>query len=183
MVSGSRDGTVRLWDAISGCCVQVFTSHLGELTSVAISDSGTYVLSASKDNSNRLWDIRMRRTVQRYTSHQNTWKSFVRAGFFGPHDEMVASGSEDGSIYMWDRQTGNLIQKTEAQEGAVYATAWNASTSLLASCSDDGTVSTWHYTKHQNKEQNTEQKEEDTATTSRNNGSGCGQWAGGSGLL
>jgi COMPASS component SWD3 len=35
------------------------TSHLGEVTSVAVNEAGTLLLSCSKDNSNRVWDIRM----------------------------------------------------------------------------------------------------------------------------
>ena len=145
VASGSRDGTVRCWDPVSGCCVSTLRSHLGEITSVALSDSGSYILSASKDNSHRLWDLRMQRTVRRYTGHQNTWKSFVRASF-GPHDEMIVSGSEDGCIYTWDRHTGKLLRRLAgAHSGIVYSVEWSPKASILASCSDDATLCTWHY--------------------------------------
>lgn len=59
IVSGSKDGTIRFWDLLSGLCVRTLRQILGEVTSVQLSASGLYVLSGSKNNSNRLWDIRM----------------------------------------------------------------------------------------------------------------------------
>ncbi|KAK3818496.1 MAG: WD40-repeat-containing domain protein, partial [Benniella sp.] len=40
IVSGSRDGTVRLWILGSGACQDVLTDHVDIVTSVAYSPSG-----------------------------------------------------------------------------------------------------------------------------------------------
>ena len=55
----SKDNTIKFWDIVSGLCIRTISSHLGEVTSVEMNSSGTYLLSSSKDNSNRLWDVRM----------------------------------------------------------------------------------------------------------------------------
>lgn len=59
LVLRSKDKTIKFWDILSGSCVQTFSSHLWEVTSVDINQSGSFVLSSSKDNSNRIWDVRM----------------------------------------------------------------------------------------------------------------------------
>jgi WD40 repeat protein len=40
VVSGSGDGTVRLWDAVTGAALQTLEGHSGSVTSVAFSPDG-----------------------------------------------------------------------------------------------------------------------------------------------
>ena len=54
----AKDNTIKFWDITSGLCVNTLQGHLGEVTSVAVSATGTMLVSCSKDNSNRLWDLR-----------------------------------------------------------------------------------------------------------------------------
>mmetsp|Transcript_25218 Transcript_25218/g.49335 ORF Transcript_25218/g.49335 Transcript_25218/m.49335 type:complete len:534 (-) Transcript_25218:140-1741(-) len=145
IVSGSRDCSVKFWDASSGSCVRTIGGSLGEVTSVSLSQDECYVLSSSKDNSIRLWDLRMGHMacVKKYTGHQNTWKNFIKS-CFGPNDEMVVSGSEDGHVYMWDRESASIIQKQPAHGSSiVYCTRWNAARYTLLSSSHDGSVKAW----------------------------------------
>jgi len=146
IITASKDTTIKLWDVVSGLCIKTVQDHVGEVTSVQMSSSGNWILSASKDNSNRLWDIRTGRAKceHRFKGHQNTSKNFIRA-CFGPNDNMVVSGSEDGLIYMWDIETSQLLQRLSGHNGPVYAVAWSAPQCLLASCSQDCTVRTWWY--------------------------------------
>jgi COMPASS component SWD3 len=142
--SGSKDSSIKVWDIVSGLCVKTISSHIGEITSLDVDSRGAMLLSASKDNSNRLWDLRSGRPVRRFKGHQNTSKNFVRATF-GPSEKLVVSGSEDGCVYVWDLDTGLMLQRLTGHTGIVYDVKWNERQSLLASCSDDGTIRTWHF--------------------------------------
>ncbi|GJQ11439.1 hypothetical protein GpartN1_g3230.t1 [Galdieria partita] len=144
IISGSKDSTIKFWDVISGVCVKTLSSHLGEVTAVETNASGSLLLSSSKDNSNRLWDIRMARPTRRFKGHQNTSKNFIRVGF-GTNEELVVGGSEDGFVYIWDTETGNLVQKLGPCMGPIYAAQWCNRQSLLASCGHDGMVRTWWF--------------------------------------
>ncbi|EJT50688.1 WD-repeat protein [Trichosporon asahii var. asahii CBS 2479] len=104
IASGSKDKHIRLWDAVGGVCVQTMTAHLGEVTSVQFDHEGKYLLAGCKDNSNRLWDLRMQRNIYRYTGHQNTSKNIIRCRFASPSCSLIASGSEDGMVYLWERE-------------------------------------------------------------------------------
>lgn len=57
--------------------------------------------------------------VRRFKGHQNTSRNYVRAAF-GPSEQVVVSGSEDGHIFLWfearararaiDRVVGDLVR-------------------------------------------------------------------------
>jgi WD40 repeat protein len=57
MISGLADGTVRLWDAISGAdTLPLLQGHEDQVTSVTSSPNGTCFASGSFDHTVRVWD-------------------------------------------------------------------------------------------------------------------------------
>jgi len=106
--------------------------------------SGSLLLSSSRDNSNRVWDIRSAKPLVRLKGHQNTSKNFIKSSF-GPSQQLIVGGSEDGCIYLWDVNNGNLVQKLRAHHGIVYNVRWHPVAELLLSCSHDRSVKTWWY--------------------------------------
>jgi len=57
LVSGSDDGSVKLWDVQTGGVVKTFHGHTQPVWSVSISADYTMIASGSTDNTIRLWDI------------------------------------------------------------------------------------------------------------------------------
>jgi len=51
IVSGSRDKSVRVWDASSGIELKVLNGHTNWVTSVAISNNSAQIVSGSHDKS------------------------------------------------------------------------------------------------------------------------------------
>ncbi|RIB15535.1 WD40-repeat-containing domain protein [Gigaspora rosea] len=143
IISGSKDNTIKFWDIISGLCIRTISSHLGEVTCVGMNFNGTKLLSCSKDNSNRLWDVRTGRPITRLKGHQNTSKNFIRARF--ANKPLIVGGSENGVVYIWDQDTGEVLQKLRGHVGIVYDTTWNPKQNLFVSCSDDKTLKSWCY--------------------------------------
>ena len=58
----------------------------------------------------------------------------------------LASGSEDGSVHVWYRDTGRNIRLPDQHREAVYSVAWSRDGGLLASGSNDGAVKLWRRT-------------------------------------
>jgi WD40 repeat protein len=85
----------------------------------------------------------MLRPIRKFKGHQNTSKNFIRASFAG--DALVVGGSEDGIVYVWDREKGDILQRLRHHSGIAYSMTWNAKQSLFLSCSEDGIACSWWY--------------------------------------
>ncbi|KAJ7510144.1 WD40 repeat-like protein [Mycena galericulata] len=109
----------------------------GELTSLSVSQNSQYALISRSPDDIQLWDLNMGRLVRKYTGQRQS-KHIIRSCFGGFESNFVVSGSEDGNVYVWHRDTGVLL------EGSVNCVAWNpCNERMFASCSDDRTIRIW----------------------------------------
>jgi hypothetical protein len=158
LASADDDGTVRLWDPVTGQAVGVpirATSapagkFKGGVEEVAFSPNGQLLASASADGTTRLWNPVTGRPVG------TTLPTFTDAGqgratggglAFSPDSKLLARGDGDGTVGLWNpltgRRVGALLYATSAAY-IVYAVAFSPNGQLLASASADGTVRLWN---------------------------------------
>jgi len=116
----------------------------GELTSAQTSQDSQYVLINHSPNEIQLWDLHTSRTIRKYTNLKQS-RHVIRSCFGGIDGNFVVSGSEDGKVYVWHRDTGALLETLSGHgEGSVNSVAWNPTNErMFASCSDDRTIRIW----------------------------------------
>ena len=139
LASGSDDGTVRLWDAVTGAHVRTLEGHTRTVWGVAFSPDGRTLASGSDDGTVRLWDAVTGAHVRTLEGHTRT----VWGVAFSPDGRTLASGSDDGTVRLWDALTGAHVRTLEGHTRSVWSVAFSPDGRTLASGSDNGTVRLW----------------------------------------
>lgn len=56
--------------------------------------------------------------IHKYIGHRNN-QTVKGVNFYGPHSEFVVSGSDCGHIFLWDKDTENIVQYMDGDDGGV----------------------------------------------------------------
>ncbi|MEH1936107.1 MAG: serine/threonine-protein kinase [Nostoc sp.] len=152
LASGSWDKTVKLWDINTGTEICTMTGHQLQVNSVAFSPQGQLLASASYDRTIRLWQISALESSQRELQNRpcysllstlsgHAWAVLTVA--FSPDGQILATGSDDNTIKLWEVNTGQLICTLVGHSWSVVAVAFTADGETLLSASCDKTVKLW----------------------------------------
>ncbi len=98
IVTGSDDGTVRLWDVESKKSLAVFKGHIGPVKAVAFSPDGKRIASGGGDTTVRVWDIASNKELGKFSRHTDS----VICVSFTDDGSHTISGSRDSAIQFWN---------------------------------------------------------------------------------
>jgi pSer/pThr/pTyr-binding forkhead associated (FHA) protein len=138
-----------LWDPIIEDNVRILGGHSDSIKSISFSPDGRLIASGSEDRTVKLWHLATGREMQAIVAHDMA----VTALAFSPippnplirgsEGGILASGSVDRTIKIWNLITGQPIQALVAHEMSVNALAFSPNGQILASGSSDNTVKLW----------------------------------------
>jgi hypothetical protein len=121
VLSGSHDGTLRLWDVASEQAVHVLEGHRSEVNACAFSPDGHLAVSGSADKTLRLWDVTSGQTLGMLQGHTDG----VNACAFSPDGRTVLSASRDTTLRLWDVSSGQTLNVLEGHTDGVSACAFS----------------------------------------------------------
>ena len=139
ILTGSRDGTARVWDARTGETTLELT-HTDWVTAVAWSPDSAHILTGTIDGTARVWDARTGQTTLELT--HTDW---VRAVAWSPDGAHILTGTMGGAARVWDAETGKTTLELTHQR-PVNAVAWSPDSTHILTASDDGTTRIWDAT-------------------------------------
>ena len=144
VLTGSDDGTARLWRADSGAPIGEPMRHdsssgLNLVFAVAFSPDGETVLTGSDDGTARLWRADSGAPIGEPMRHD----SLVRGLAFSPDGETVLTGSSDGTSRLWRADSGDPIGEPMRHENSVFAVAFGPGGGTVLTGSDDRIARLW----------------------------------------
>ena len=140
IISSSRDGTIKLWDAATGRIIQTFRAHSSSLFIPAVSPDGRQIISGDLWGLIKLWDVATGNEIRTFRGHSRAVYSVA----FSPDGRTIISGSEDNTIKIWETATGSTIRTlTEHTRSVSYKVAFSPNGRQFISGDDSGTIRLW----------------------------------------
>ncbi|CEP64293.1 glucose-induced degradation complex subunit GID7 LALA0_S11e00848g [Lachancea lanzarotensis] len=163
---------VQSGERVSDSNIDVMGFHVSKVSRLSVGKRMTCLAVPNVKNSTRnenslilinvqphelqLWDFKEQILVQKFYGQRQL--QFIIRSCFGYDNKLVASGSEDGKIYIWDRFHGNIVSVINGHEAERASTrisnktfgrncnivVWNpANKNIFASGGDDGLIKIW----------------------------------------
>ncbi|TYG36125.1 hypothetical protein ES288_D13G039200v1 [Gossypium darwinii] len=103
-VSGSCDGTARLWDTrVASRAMRTFHGHEGDVNTLKFFPDGNRFGTGSDDGTCRLFDIRNGHQLQvYYQQHSDKEVPLVTSIAFSISGRLLFAGYSNGDCYVWD---------------------------------------------------------------------------------
>jgi len=144
-LSGSWDGTLRLWEINTGKCTRRFVGHTKDVLSVAFSVDNRQIVSGARDRTVKLWNTlgECKYTIQE--EGHTEWVSCVR---FSPSTQapVIVSAGWDKLVKVWSLSNCKLRTDLAGHTGYLNTVTVSPDGSLCASGGKDGVAMLWDLT-------------------------------------
>uniref|UniRef100_K7G6C6 Protein Atg16l2 n=1 Tax=Pelodiscus sinensis TaxID=13735 RepID=K7G6C6_PELSI len=143
IMSGHHDKKIRFWDSRGARCTEVIPVE-GQVTSLHISQDQMHLLSCSRDNTLKVIDLKMNNVRQVFQADGFKCGSDWTKAIFSPDKSYALVGSSNGSLYLWNMESGKLETVLSGEHRAsVNAVAWCFSGQYVVSVDQGRKVVLW----------------------------------------
>lgn len=148
-LAADMDNTIRLWDISTGQEKKIFWVDIGEhstsgVKSVAISPNGCMIAGGINEiETICLWDMETTEQINLIRERKSKAMHWVNAVAFSIDGKMLASGSEDGNLYLWNVITGEKIKALTEDTENIFSIAFSPDGKTIASGNADNTIQLW----------------------------------------
>ena len=141
-LSGSWDGTLRLWEINSGRTTRRFVGHSKDVLSVAFSADNRQIVSGSRDKTVKLWNTLGECKYTISEEGHSEWVSCVR---FSPSQAVpiIVSAGWDHLVKVWSLTNCKLRTNLIGHTGYLNTVTVSPDGSLCASGGKDGVAMLW----------------------------------------
>ncbi|MCL2293585.1 MAG: WD40 repeat domain-containing protein [Spirochaetes bacterium] len=140
VISGSRDGTIHLWDIRAGQKIKSFYGHSGGVSFVAFSPNRRQVFSAGTwDGKIRVWNTMTGEELRSFYGHS----SLVSSTALSPCGGQIFLGYTDGTAKIWDMESGSEIRSFCIYYDTITSAAFSYDGNQVLISSMDGSLRLW----------------------------------------
>jgi WD40 repeat protein len=160
LATGDVEGKICLWRVVDGKQVLTLKGHTGWIWAVTFSPDGKTLASCSHDSLIRLWDVQTidfeqsntanMAEISRFSHVSETCLKTLRGHLsrvwtisFSPDGQMLASGSDDQTIRLWNAHDGTCLTVLQGHTSGVTSVSFSPNGQILASASDNSSIRLW----------------------------------------
>ncbi|KAI4371363.1 hypothetical protein MLD38_019608 [Melastoma candidum] len=151
IATGSKDNSIRLWNADSRCCIAVGIGHMGAVAAIAFSKKKRdFLVSGSSDRTIKVWSmdgisdddclepsrLRARAVV---AAHDKD----INALAIAPNDSFVCSGSEDRTACIWRLPDLVSVVVLKGHKRGIWSVEFSPVDQCVLTSSGDKTIRIW----------------------------------------
>ncbi|KAG9124141.1 hypothetical protein FRC07_012685 [Ceratobasidium sp. 392] len=108
IISGHEDGTVQVWDMVTGAAVlEPLRGELSFVSAIAVDDGNCLAASGNFDGTVKVWNLETCADIWEVRDHPGAISSVA----FSTNGQMIASTSYSGQTRVWSVQTGTQVLK------------------------------------------------------------------------
>ncbi|MEM9272437.1 MAG: hypothetical protein AAGA80_05665 [Cyanobacteria bacterium P01_F01_bin.143] len=148
LASVGGDGTLRLWN-LEGKEIKVWWGDNARLLQMSFSPDGQLIALADETGTIKLWSIPQERIVKSFTAEKTSkdyfgYQNQITCLSFSPDGQLIASGSSEGSIRMYDLSYQE-IRTIQGHDKTVNSIKFSPNEKIIASGSNDGLIKLWDF--------------------------------------
>uniref|UniRef100_A0A8C2F3L4 Neutral sphingomyelinase (N-SMase) activation associated factor n=1 Tax=Cyprinus carpio TaxID=7962 RepID=A0A8C2F3L4_CYPCA len=136
LATGTKEGTLTLWDIASPLPLNQLTCHSGKIHQVAFSPDSRHILSVGEDSCLVVTDVQTGMLIATVHAEQEQ-RCFCWDG------NTVLSGGMSGDLSVWDLLSSKVIHKIPAHSGAVTCMWMNEQCSTIITGGVDKQIILW----------------------------------------
>jgi WD40 repeat protein/serine/threonine protein kinase len=137
-LTGSFDGTLRLWNVQSAKEERLLTGHTGWVTSVALTPDGKLGLSGSHDQTARLWNMDNGKEIRQFPGHSELIESVALSP-----DGRLAAAAGRRPVRLWDVETGKELDGLTGDSDSARCVCFSPDSKTVLSGNFDKTLRLW----------------------------------------
>ncbi|WP_315789311.1 serine/threonine-protein kinase [Fischerella sp. JS2] len=148
-VIGYRDfPLIGIWNLKTGEFIYEIAGHFGLVNSIAFSPDSQILASGSNDATIKLWSVKTGKLIRTLNENAQEYKfpenyQAILSVAFSPQGNIIASGSRDKIINLWNPITGQLIRTLSGHSELINSLAFSPDGKILATASKDKTIKLW----------------------------------------
>lgn len=141
LVTGSYDGTVKIWDIKSGKMLRSFAGHKGKVTSIAVhlSGYGRFLLTGGEDKLIKRWDLNSMEPIVKLAPQESS----ILDVNISPDGNLLLQACGNQIARLLETKTGKAIYRLEGHQDDVRLVRFSPDGSLILTASRDKTAKIW----------------------------------------